>query len=165
MTLSVDSVHKMNATFASLCEAAGKAAAVTSIAGTQGKPDFWPEGQSDSVLSDMKRWWPGSLIQFTDESFGFTPVDGEVARRAEGAVSIKYFAAVGGAGRYLKRSERHSVKAVWLGCLKDTEDEQRADAAPRVGSMTARLKAVAAPLSSADGFGVQLSVGMCEALM
>ena len=80
-TLSSSSMRTMTDGFASLCEAAGTVAQVTSVAGTEGKPDFWPEGQSDKVLNDMKRWWPGSLILFADGAFGYTPTEGEVARR------------------------------------------------------------------------------------
>ena len=66
-----------------------------------------------------------------------TPTEGELTRRADGAVAIKYFTAVGGPGKYLKRSERQNVKAAWLGCLADLDDGQRVDVAPKVGSMTA----------------------------
>ena len=66
---------------AARCREAREAAKIVSVPGSKGKPDFWPEGQSDKTLSDIKRWWPESLILFTDGTFGYTQTDGEAARR------------------------------------------------------------------------------------
>ena len=96
MTLRYSTLDGTMTAFRGLCREAVEAAPITVDKGKPEIPDLWPEGQSDQSVKLMKQWWAGTLVQFADGSFAYTPPDGEVVRRADGATAIKVLTSVGG---------------------------------------------------------------------